>query len=259
MQLQALAAFEDNYIWMLSQGTQAWVVDPGDAGPVLHHLDKSGLSLIGVLVTHHHGDHTGGVAQLQQAIAGLEVYAPAGETFRFAHQPVREGDAIDVLGCTFKVIDIPGHTAGHVAYVGQPEDQEPLLFCGDTLFYGGCGRLFEGSPEQMWTSLQRLAALEPSTRVCCAHEYTLANLRFALAVEPDNEHLQQAVVACNALRAQSLPTLPSTIARELAINPFLRVRDPQVRASARHHAPALQEPAPDSSIFAALREWKNNF
>ena len=257
MQLQALQAFEDNYIWMLSRDGDAWVVDPGDASPVIHALDAQSLRLSGILITHHHGDHTGGVATLQAAHPEALVYGPANEPLKFPHQAVREGDTVDVFGTGFRVLDIPGHTAGHIAYFAEVADDAPLLFCGDTLFYGGCGRVFEGTPAQMWTSLQKLMALPGATRVCCAHEYTLANLRFAQAVDPNNSDLQTAVANCQALRAQGQSTLPSTIAHELRINPFLRCASPEARAAAR--AQAGQDLNNDSAVFAALREWKNNF
>lgn len=257
MQLHALPAFEDNYIWMLTQDGDAWAVDPGDAGPVLDFVGTHALQLRGILITHHHGDHTGGVAALQSACPELSVVGPANERLSFPYQAVREGDDVAVLGQHFRVLDIPGHTAGHIAYFAQASDQVPLLFCGDTLFHGGCGRVFEGTPEQMWASLQKLAALPAETRVCCAHEYTLANLRFALAVDGSNADLQAAMVACEHLRAKGLSTLPSSIGHERLINPFLRASADAVAAAARAHS--HQDLKTDSAVFAALREWKNNF
>ena len=255
MTLLPLPAFDDNYIWMLHDGRQALVVDPGDEAPVLQALQTHGLQLTAILVTHHHVDHTGGVEELRTATGAL-VYGPAGEEMPEPLQRMGEGDTLDVLGLRWTVLDVPGHTAGHIAWYCADCDGQPLLFCGDTLFSGGCGRLFEGTPAQMLASLDRLAALPGSTRVCCAHEYTLGNLRFALAVEPGNAALQQYARHCETLRAQQQPTLPSNIALECDINPFLRSRQPAVRASVRARAPAA---ADDTAVFAALREWKNQF
>lgn len=259
MQLQALPAFDDNYIWMLSDARDAWVIDPGQASVVEQALIHQGLSLAGMLITHHHGDHVGGVAQLLAAYPHAVIHAPRNPRYDFAHQVVEQGDTVTVLGCPFEVMEIPGHTLDHVAYVAQPQGQAPLLFCGDTLFYGGCGRVFEGTPEQMWASLQQLAALPSATRVCCAHEYTLANLRFALSVEPNNLNLQAAEQQCQVSRARGLPTLPTTIGHERDINPFLRCDQASVRSAARHHLADTAIPDHDAAYFAVLREWKNNF
>jgi len=253
MTLLPLPAFDDNYIWMLHDGHQALVVDPGDEQPVLQALQAQGLQLKAILVTHHHADHVGGVDELRAA-TGAAVYGPAGETMPEPLQRLGDGDTLDLLGLHFTVLDVPGHTAGHIAYFSDNGGQ-PLLFCGDTLFSGGCGRLFEGTPAQMLASLDRLAALPDSTRVCCAHEYTLSNLRFARAVEPDNTALQDYSRQCEALRARQLPTLPSTIAVERDINPFLRSRQTAVTRAVLARAAASDE----IGIFAALREWKNQF
>jgi hydroxyacylglutathione hydrolase len=264
MKLVALPAFSDNYIWMLHDGRQAVVVDPGDAAPVLQALDAEGLSLAAILVTHHHPDHVGGLAGLRPRLLG-KVYGPAHETIPTPFEPLDDGAQLTVLGMNFTVIDVPGHTAGHIAYfhaatspdtVGQDTAETPILFCGDTLFSAGCGRLFEGTPAQMHASLARLAALPGNTRVCCAHEYTESNLRFAAAVEPANAAVTQAVASCRSLRLQGLPTLPSTIAHERAINPFMRcdaaavIRAATARGAADHGGAA---------VLGALREWKNNF
>ena len=256
MNLVALPAFTDNYIWMLHDGSQALVVDPGDSAPVLDALDALKLRLTGILVTHHHADHVGGLAGLRPRLQG-PVWGPAGETIPQPCLPMRGGDQLEWAGLGFVVIDVPGHTAGHIAYFGASVgDQAPLLFCGDTLFSGGCGRLFEGTAAQMANSLAALAALPSATRVCCAHEYTLANLRFASAVEPDNRDLQRYRADCERLRGQGLPTLPSTVGLERRINPFLRCAEPAVIASAHRRNAEADDPV---AVLATLRTWKNMF
>jgi len=255
MNLIALPAFGDNYIWMLHDGQQALVVDPGDSAPVLAALDAMHLSLATILVTHHHGDHVGGVDALRPRLTG-KVFGPANERIPEPFQPVGGGDEIAALGWVFRVIDVPGHTAGHIAFFSAPEGEPPILFCGDTLFSGGCGRLFEGTPAQMLASLTRLSQLPGSTRVCCAHEYTLSNLRFAQAVEAKNPALMAYQKWCEAQRAQGLPTLPSTIENERNINPFLRTDVPEVIDMARGQGAASVDAV---CVFAALRQWKNHF
>jgi hydroxyacylglutathione hydrolase len=260
MNLTALPAFSDNYIWLLHDGRNALVVDPGDAQPVLRLLKQSGLHLDAILVTHHHPDHVGGVDTLREA-TGARVWGPARERIPEPVQRVQDGDAVTELGLAFKVLDVPGHTAGHIAYYCEAVDCEgvgtaPLLFCGDTLFSGGCGRLFEGTPAQMLASLDALAALPGNTRVCCTHEYTLANLKFARAVEPANAALQAYSQWCEAQRANNRPTLPSNIAQERQVNPFLRTREPTVVAQAAARAADAHD---EVAVFAAIREWKNNF
>lgn len=261
-----IPAFADNYLWLLHDGKRALVVDPGDAAPVAQVLDDLGLRLESILVTHHHADHTGGVDALRER-TGATVYGPATERIPGPFIPLSEGDAVHALGIDFQVIDVPGHTAGHIAFHapsvelpapapgGSPETK-PLLFCGDTLFSGGCGRLFEGTPAQMLDSLDKLAALPASTLVCCAHEYTLSNLRFAEAVEPGNADLAAYHALCIALRGAGLATLPSSMGRERLVNPFLRTRLPPVMAAARRHDAQAND---DISVFATIRQWKNQF
>jgi len=249
--LLPLPAFADNYIWLLHNGRQAWVVDPGDAGPVLKALDDLQLSLAGILVTHHHPDHVGGLSALRPVLQG-PVYGPARESIPQPFTPLRDGEVIDVMGLQFRVLDVPGHTAGHIAYAQQGAAERPLLFCGDTLFSAGCGRLFEGTPAQMAASLALLAALPGDTQVCCTHEYTLSNLKFAAAVEPGNTDVLNYTRHCQALREAGLPTLPSEMALELRINPFLRCSEPAVVAAVGNEEGAV-------AVLAALREWKNRF
>lgn len=252
-----LPAFADNYIWLLQHQHQVLAVDPGDGQAVLQWLAREpGLQLDTILVTHHHADHTGGLSDLVQA-TGARVFGPALEKLPVAHVPVAEGDTVAWGPLQWQVLDVPGHTAGHVAWWAQPEGQAPILFCGDTLFSGGCGRLFEGTAQQMLASLDRLSQLSANTRVCCAHEYTLSNLRFARAVESDNAPLAAYEQLCKSLREQGLPTLPALLGKELDINPFLRSRSPAVRQAVERHTgvPA----GDDAGCFALLREWKNGF
>jgi hydroxyacylglutathione hydrolase len=257
----ALPAFVDNYIWMVERAEYAVVVDPGDAAPVLARLAERRLKLAAILATHHHADHVGGVAGII-AKHPAPVYGPRVESARIPTLTVLvdDGDRVTIpeVGWQLEVLAIPGHTRGHVAY-HQPRTgaEPPRLFVGDTLFSAGCGRLFEGTPEQMHASLQRLNAFEPETEVYCMHEYTLANLAFAATVEPGNREIERYRQHVCALRDRGLPSLPSRLAVERQVNPFLRVGEPAIIAAATSrlgHAPA------DSvSTFAALRRWKDGF
>ena len=256
MHLTPIPAFSDNYIWALHDAQQAVVVDPGESDGVSRWLAAEGLRLDTILITHHHPDHTGGVAALRDA-TGARVIGPTRERMPEPLQRVGAGDEVQALGLRFEVLEVPGHTAGHIAYYAAEFDGAPLLFCGDTLFSGGCGRLFEGTPAQMLDSLTRLAALPDNTRVCCTHEYTLSNLRFAMAVEPRNADLAAYQLRCQARRAQNFPTLPSSIGLEKSINPFLRTDQAEVVRSAQARSPG--QPTDAVTVFTALREWKNVF
>jgi hydroxyacylglutathione hydrolase len=251
--IHAVPAFRDNYIWALENGRDAVVVDPGEAAPVERFLESHGLRLAGVLATHHHADHVGGLPELARHWK-CPTFGPSREVDTPLDRRLAEGDRIEVpgLGIGMQVLDIPAHTAGHIAFFG-----DGAVFCGDTLFACGCGRLFEGTPRQMVDSLGKLARLPGSTRVFCGHEYTLANIRFAEAVEPGNRALAERKAREEAKRARGEPTLPSTIAEELATNPFLRCGEPEVIAAAERHA---QRPLNDPlEVFAELRTWKNSF
>ena len=255
MPLRPLPALQDNYIWLLTDPAgRALVVDPGEAAPVLAVAD--GLDLAAILLTHHHPDHIAGAAALLRRWPDAVVVAPGDERIPEPCRRVEDGERIEIGPWAFDVIAVPGHTRSHIAYC-CPQAGEGLLFCGDTLFSLGCGRLFEGTPAQMHASLSRLAALPADTRVCCGHEYTEANARFALAAEASNVALHQYADKVKELREAGKPSLPSTLATELACNPFLRVDAPGIRASLAEHLGRDVEGSIDA--FAALRAWKDGF
>jgi len=249
-------AFADNYIWIIRapNGNEVAIVDPGDADPVIERLTNEGLVPVAILCTHHHGDHVGGVRELCASYGKLPVYGPARERIHTMTDPLREGDRVVLpeLDLSFDVLDVPGHTAGHIAYVGHS-----LLFCGDTLFSGGCGRLFEGTAEEMFASLEKFKALPDDTQVYCAHEYTASNLRFAATVEPQNPDVREHMATVDRLREAGMPSVPSSLALERRINPFLRSHVATVRVAAESHAGhALGS---DLEVFAETRRWKDGF
>lgn len=258
IQIHALPAFNDNYIWLLQDLStrQCAVVDPGDAAPVLQWLERNpDWSLRDILITHHHADHTGGVVAIKQA-TGARVSGPASEKIPARDAALEHGDRIRVLDLDFTVYAVPGHTLGHIAFYHEDRER-PLLFCGDTLFAAGCGRLFEGTPEQMHASLQQLAGLPDTTLVYCAHEYTLSNLRFAHAVEPDNPDIAERLAEVSRWRSENRISLPSNLALEKRTNPFLRVHETSVKEKADERAGRVL--ARQTEVFATLRGWKDNF
>lgn len=256
IQITAIKAFKDNYIWAIARqnSTTTWVVDPGDAKPVLDFLQENQLKLSGILITHHHWDHCNGIKELI-ARYDVPVYGPQKETI-LANKVVDERDEIFLsdLQINFQVLAIPGHTLDHIAYYSKEFN---ILFCGDTLFSAGCGRLFEGTPEQMYSSLMKIFALPEETQIYCAHEYTATNLKFALQIEPENLNLLKRVKEVDEMREKKLPSLPSTLALEKKINPFLRCSTENIITTAQTHIKhTLKNPV---DVFAVIRKWKDNF
>jgi hydroxyacylglutathione hydrolase len=260
MELVALPAFTDNYIWMIHNGENAIVVDPGDATVVISALQAHQLSLEAILVTHRHADHTHGLPALHAMFGGLPVYGPAHETILGVTHFMAEGDQFTALGLQWAVWDTPGHTAGHITYMAPSQEGLPcpqgLVFCGDTLFSAGCGRLYDGTHAQLANSLQRLSSLPAQTWLCPTHEYTVSNLMFAAAVEPHNPAIAQAHQRSAAQRQAGQPTLPTTVEQENSINPFVRTHQSAVIAQALAHGATDASPV---AVFTALRLWKDQF
>ena len=259
--ITAIPALQDNYIWTIHDDSHAVVVDPGEAAPVLAFLNARGLELQAILCTHRHNDHIGGIAKLRE-VYNVPVYGRRHPNNPHITDDLREGGKLKLagpdfnLGIEFDIIEIPGHLDDHIAFIAPG-----LLFCGDVLFGAGCGRNFEGTPAQLHRSLQRLASLPGTTRVYCAHEYTAANLRFALACEPDNPAVKQRAAATQQLRAANQITLPSTIALEKATNPFLRCTQPEIIATLQQRGltDTSESGISELGVFTALRQWKNHF
>lgn len=254
--VRPVRAFTDNYIWLIESpraSTRLVAVDPGDAGPVKAELARSGASLAAILLTHHHPDHIGGVPELLK-LGPVPVIGPDDERIPHRTQTVRGGERCELpeLGLMFDILAVPGHTLSHIAFWGHG-----ALFCGDTLFSAGCGRMFEGTPAQMHASLTRLASLPAQTQMYCGHEYTAANLRFALSVDPANADAAAYGERVAQLRADDAPTLPSRLSLEILVNPFLRCETPRVRAAAQAHAGGTL--ADSTEVFRVLRAWKDGF
>ena len=254
--IHPIPAFRDNYIWVIHNHSYAAVVDPGAAFPVIEYLGLEKLQLCAILITHHHSDHTGGIMELTQ-LFNVPAYGPCNESIAEVTHPLQENDLIQLqeLALDLSVMDIPGHTRGHIAYYGSKPFA--MVFCGDTLFSCGCGRIFEGNAVQMYQSLQKLSQLPDETRIYCTHEYTLGNIQFARKADPENSKLIELEIATQQLRQQGIPTLPTLLSLEKAVNPFLRCDQPALINSAQQHAAMpLLDP---SGVFSVLREWKNNF
>jgi hydroxyacylglutathione hydrolase len=251
-----IPSFTDNYIWMLrNEKNQAVVVDPGDAQVIINALDQHQLNLAAILITHHHYDHTDGVKELREKYS-IPVYGPTDSKFNGISEELNDGDSVEVLGHSFKIKSIPGHTLDHISYL-YDDPSSPQIFCGDTLFLAGCGRVFEGTMEQMLSAMQYIKTLDKKTKVYCTHEYSLSNLAFAQTVEPDNIDIKDKIVQCQKLREQNLPTLPNTIENELLINPFLRCDVLSVKQQASVYATLPLDS--ELEVFSTIRQWKNVF
>lgn len=255
MTIFPVRAFQDNYIWTIHNDQYAIVVDPGDAEPVCNFLDEHNLRLLAILVTHHHRDHTGGIKDMT-GLYNTPVYGPRREKIPCITHPLGEGDVVEFpeLACKFNVIDIPGHTAGHIAYLWNGG-----MFCGDTLFTCGCGKIFEGTPEQLHNSLKRLASVPDDTLVYCTHEYTEYNTPFAAICEPSNAALKQWIIDAEALRSQNKPTVPTTMQHEKATNPFLRCTEPEIIRNIELKTGIKLPPNNEQAVFTAMRQWRDQF
>lgn len=256
LHITPIPAFQDNYIWALGIDEKVWLVDPGDGEAAQHWLTSHNKQLQGLLITHHHADHTGGIAELRHHWPSAQVFGPG--TIEGITEPMADGQVLLLAGLRLQIHAVPAHTLDHIAYYLEPALDHPgALFCGDTLFAAGCGRLFEGTAEQLAAAMTTFAALPPATLVCCAHEYTLANLAFALAAEPGNAATAERVQRTRCQREAGLPTLPSTLADELATNPFMRAHEPTIQQQVAAHTGKATKSALET--LAALRRWKDNF
>lgn len=265
LKVSPIHAFSDNYIWAFGQdrSREVCIVDPGEAGPVLAALHAEDLHLSSILVTHHHADHIGGIKALLAEFPDTPVYGPKSSKIDLVTSPLGDGDNLNVAGVEFSVISVPGHTLDHIAYhscgySNEENSASGLLFCGDTLFAGGCGRIFEGNPGMMHASLDKLASLPASTMVYCAHEYTQGNLRFALHADPGNRDTIERLQQVNEARNAGFSTVPSMLSMELRTNPFLRCHTKAVREAVIEKM-AIPVESSDIEVFAALRQWKDSF
>ena len=254
IQIEPIKAFTDNYIWLARTNEGVLVVDPGDSKPVIDFLTKNNLHLDGILITHHHFDHTGGIEELLKKYLISEVIGPP-NCHKDINVEVTEGDSVNIIGLNFKVIEVPGHTLDHIAFYSFNENM-PILFCGDTLFSAGCGRIFEGTYKQMFNSLNKLSSLPKNTKIYCGHEYTLSNLKFAIEVDSENIDLLDEFDRVNSLNTSINPSLPSTLDKELKINPFLRCDNVSIKNKINEKFNVSDN---DFETFTALREWKDNY
>jgi len=256
LEIFPIRAFSDNYIWTLVKGEKAIVVDPGDPKPVLETFNKLNLDLKSIIITHHHFDHSGGIQELKDHFE-CDVYGPSGGHIQGINFPLNDNEEFELLGKKFIALSTPGHTLDQLAYYSDEAFSEPVLFCGDTLFSAGCGRIFEGTPLQMHESLSRFSVLPVNTKVYCGHEYTQSNLTFAIAVEPDNQFIKDKIEEVDKLRKLDKETLPSDLASELKINPFMRCEEKTViDAAVNYSGSELKEP---HEVLGAIRDWKDNF
>ncbi|MBL88111.1 MAG: hydroxyacylglutathione hydrolase [Gammaproteobacteria bacterium] len=253
LSIQPIKAFSDNYIWLITTNEGSLVVDPGDASAVIEYVESKNIDIKGILITHHHFDHTGGIVDLKKKYE-LDVFGPFNEVDGIDHR-VNGGDTVSAIGIDFQVIDVPGHTLDHIAFFSENKG-DPVLFCGDTLFSGGCGRVFEGTFEQMFLSVKRLSELPSNTKMYCGHEYTISNLKFAKEVLPSDNFIDNAFKEVEKKINNGIPSLPTTLEYEKLINPFLKFNDDEVIASITNKFNVSNDP---NEIFTAMRKWKDNF
>ena len=250
--VEPIKAYTDNYIWLVSTNEGSIVVDPGESKEILNLIDSNKIDLKGVLITHHHYDHTNGLLDLTNKM-NLEVYGP--KKIEGINNIVKESDKFSLIGINFEVIEIPGHTLDHLAFFSS-NNKDPILFCGDTLFAGGCGRVFEGTFEQMFKSLKKISNYPKETKIFCGHEYTLSNLKFALEVDEDNKELADEYINVKNLISSDIPSLPTSLNKELKMNPFLRCNEINIKNKVTDKFDIIDD---ELEIFTALRKWKDNF